>query len=368
MNKPINKKVVVGMSGGVDSSVAAYLLKSQGYDVIGLFMKNWDEEDEAGNCSAAEDFQDVISVCQKLDIPYYSVNFAKEYRDEVFAEFLEDYKKGYTPNPDILCNREIKFKHLLNKALSLGADYLATGHYCQKLTPDSRPELHRGLDPNKDQSYFLYTIKEEILKKVLFPIGHLEKSQVRQIAQEQGLATAQKKDSTGICFIGKRKFKPFLSRYLAIQKGPIKTPEGKVLGEHDGIAYYTIGQRKGLQIGGQKEGNGEPYFVLDKDPQTNTLIVVQGEEDPRLYQKELLATDISWVGQAPTAPLSCTAKVRYRSEDVPCTITTLSPTELQVHFDSPQKAITPRQSIVFYQENQCLGGAIISPTHLKSNP
>ncbi len=352
----MTKTVIVGMSGGVDSSVTAALMKDQGYRVIGLFMKNWEEEEE-GSCSAAEDYADVAAVCQQLQIPYYAVNFAKEYWDHVFAQCLEDFRAGYTPNPDILCNREIKFKVFFQKALELGADFVATGHYCRKLEHSGQCQLGRGHDPDKDQSYFLYTLKKEILQQVLFPVGELNKSEVRAIAESRGLATAKKKDSTGICFIGKRNFRDFLSRYIVPQPGPLMRLDGEVVGEHEGVAFYTIGQRKGLGIGGK----GEAWFVIGKDPVRNVVYVEQGEDHPALYSRELIATDVTWVGgEGPPLPFSCTAKIRYRSPDVPCTLFAKDKENLHVQFHSPQKAVTPRQSIVFYQGQLCLGGGMIS--------
>ncbi len=347
-----NKTVVVGMSGGVDSSVSALLLKRQGYRVIGMFMKNWEETDDKGQCRASKDYEDVIKVCEQIGIPYYSVNFAKEYERDVFSQFLAELKAGYTPNPDILCNREIKFKAFLEKALSLGADFLATGHYCRTL----ENQLHKGSDPSKDQSYFLYTIKSTSLQKVLFPIGNLLKSEVRQIAKEAGLATSEKKDSTGICFIGKRDFKEFTSQYLGFQPGNFETLGGKVVGKHDGIAFYTIGQRKGLGIGGP----GEAWFVVGKDIPRNVVIIEQGEDHPALYRSELIATELSWVsGVAPMFPFACSAKVRYRQPEQPCIIESIDQDSVKVRFLNPQRAVTPRQSIVFYQDDLCLGGAVI---------
>ena len=344
-------KVVVGMSGGVDSSVAAYLLKEQGYEVIGMFMKNWEEDEE---CPAAEDYEDALQVCNHLGIPCYSVSFSEEYWNEVFAPCLEQYAAGHTPNPDILCNREIKFSRFFQKAMELGADYLATGHYCRNLLRDGRHYLGRGVDVTKDQSYFLYTMQEEVLKKVLFPVGELEKTKVREIAESQGLVTAAKKDSTGICFVGKRNFKSFLSNYIAPKKGDFKTPEGEVVGTHDGISYYTIGQRKGLGIGGP----GEAWFVVDKDVENNEVIVVQGEKHPALYRTKAWAVDASWVNEAPqTFPFQCTAKLRYRQVDIACTITQMRDGELTLEFDEPQKAVTAYQAVVFYQDEVCLGGA-----------
>jgi tRNA-specific 2-thiouridylase len=344
------KTVVVGMSGGVDSSVTAYLLKNQGYKVIGLFMKNWEEEGD--DCPAAADFQDVVSVCSQLDIPYYSVNFSKEYWDKVFAHCLKEFQAGHTPNPDILCNREIKFKIFFEKALSLGADFIATGHYCRKIGEST---LARGLDRDKDQSYFLYTMRKEVLKQVLFPVGELTKKEVRAIASQMHLTTAEKKDSTGICFIGKRDFTEFLGRYISKKPGNFETLSNKVVGEHLGYAYYTIGQRRGLGIGGQ----GEAWYVVGKDVARNVVYVEQGDDHPALYSDTLTAIEESWVEGRRPLPLQCTAKIRYRSPDVPCTVSTGQSGELRVLFQAPQKAVTPRQSIVFYDGEVCLGGALI---------
>lgn len=348
-------KIIVGMSGGVDSSVSAWLLKQQGHEVIGLFMKNWEEDDQ---CPAAQDFEDVADVCLKIGIPYYTVNFAKEYRDEVFSEFLSESLAGRTPNPDILCNREIKFKRFYNQAKELGADFLATGHYCQVEHLDGHALLKRGSDPLKDQTYFLYAIREEVLKEVLFPIGHLPKTEVRKIALEAGLSTAGKKDSTGICFIGKRDFKEFLGQHLTGTPGEMVTPEGRVVGRHDGLPFYTIGQRKGLGIGGE----GEAWFVVEKNLPKNQLIVVQGEDHPALFVGGLEAIQQSWIaGHAPSAyPYRCTAKVRYRQPDQACVIEKEENGTLYIRFDEPQRAVTPGQSIVFYQGDICLGGAIIN--------
>lgn len=345
------KVVVVGMSGGVDSSVSALLLKQQGFEVIGLFMKNWQENDPSGQCLAAKDQEDVARVCSQIDIPFYTVNFTEPYWDRVFSRFLQELKLGYTPNPDILCNREIKFNLFLEKAFSLGADYLATGHYAQ--TQEGR--LFRGLDPNKDQSYFLSALKSENLENVLFPIGHLNKTDVRSYAQKHRLATAEKKDSTGICFIGKRDFGTFLSRYIPYQEGDFRTLCGKLVGKHRGTAYYTIGQRKGLEIGGP----GEAWFVVKKDVETNTVFVEQGEDHPSLYSQELTATEASWVRETPSFPLSCTAKIRYRQPDQSCLVSDLGHGRLHVAFSEKQRAVTPRQSVAFYQGTQCLGSAFI---------
>jgi len=360
-----NKTVIVGMSGGVDSSVCAALLKEQGYNVIGLFMKNWEEEDENGVCQASKEFADVVKVCEKLDIPYYSVEFVKEYRDNVFSHFVEEYRNGYTPNPDILCNREIKFKVFFEKAMELGADYLATGHYCQRVDTEEGTYLVKGLDNNKDQTYFLYTMKEEILKKVLFPLGHLQKSEVREIAKKYDLATKAKKDSTGICFIGERNFKNFLSQYIHIKPGEFQTLDGTVVGQHDGMAYYTIGQRKGLGLGGQ----GEPWFVVDKNVEQNVVVVERGEEHPALYASELWANELSFVEKdflsklKNSLPFECTAKIRYRQKDQRCKIVSVEEDRLHVVFDEPQRGIALRQSIVLYQQlgehSVCLGGGMI---------
>ncbi|MCF8058421.1 MAG: tRNA 2-thiouridine(34) synthase MnmA [Bacteriovoracaceae bacterium] len=357
------KTVIVGMSGGVDSSVAAALLKEQGYRVIGLFMKNWEEIDEFGVCQASKDYEDVIKVCESLDIPYYSVEFVEEYRDNVFKYFLSEYEAGYTPNPDILCNREIKFKVFFEKAMELGADYLATGHYCQHLENNGRSLLVKGDDPRKDQTYFLYTMQESILKKVLFPLGHLEKSKVREIAEKYNLATKAKKDSTGICFIGERNFKNFLSQYIQLKTGSFETLSGEVVGEHDGAAYYTIGQRKGLRLGGQ----GEPWFVVDKDIERNVVIVERGERHPALYADELWANELSFVHtdfiEKLELPMRLKAKIRYRQPDQECTLMSLNNGVAHVVFDQPQRAITIRQSVVFYHEvggnTVCLGGGMI---------
>lgn len=350
--------VVVGMSGGVDSSVTALLLKQQGYDVIGLFMKNWEETDQFGKCRSSYDFQDVEQICHHLDIPYYTVNFVEEYKNLVFSSFIKDLEQGYTPNPDILCNREIKFNVFLKKALSLGADFLATGHYCQKaLNEHGEYQLLKGFDGNKDQSYFLYTINSQILEKVLFPIGHLLKPDLRRIAEQHQLITFNKKDSTGICFIGERNFKQFLNGYLPYTPGNFETLEGEILGQHDGVAYYTIGQRKGMGIGGA----GEPWFVVGKDVKRNVVFLSQGVTHPALYADSLTANELFWVSKQglPSLPLQCKAKIRYRQEDQDCTIEAEKEGVINVRFHKPQRAITSRQAIVFYHENVCLGGGTI---------
>lgn len=351
------KTVVVGMSGGVDSSVTAMLLKQQGYKVIGMFMKNWEEKDADGICKSALEFEDVVRVCEQIDIPYYSVNFVKEYWDNVFNHFLEEFKLGYTPNPDILCNREIKFKVLLDKAMEVGGDFLATGHYCQNVMQDGVYQLHKGSDPGKDQSYFLYTIGQKALSRVMFPVGGMLKPELRRLAEANGLATSAKKDSTGICFIGKRNFKEFLGKYLAYNPGEFQTLNGKVVGEHEGVAYYTPGQRKGMGIGGP----GEPWFVVGKNVEKNVVYLEQGQRHPALYCDELTAVEASWVsGKAPqNLPYKCTAKVRYRQPDQDCEIVSNENGVLHVRFAIPQRAVTLRQSIVFYDGENCLGGAMI---------
>ncbi|PIP91574.1 MAG: tRNA 2-thiouridine(34) synthase MnmA [Bdellovibrionales bacterium CG12_big_fil_rev_8_21_14_0_65_38_15] len=352
--KNAEKTVIVGMSGGVDSSVSALILKKQGYKVIGLFMKNWEEEDENGVCQASKEYADVVKVCEKIDIPYYSVEFVKEYRDNVFLHFLKEYEQGHTPNPDILCNREIKFKVFYDKARELGADFLATGHYCQT---DGQGNLIKGADQGKDQTYFLYAVKKAVLKNVLFPIGNLQKSDVRAIAVEFGLATATKKDSTGICFIGERNFKNFLSQYLPAMSGNFELLNGEVVGKHDGCAFYTPGQRKGLGLGGQ----GEPWFVVAKDVERNAVIVERGERHPAMYCDDLTATDIDWIDPEfkVVGELKLKAKVRYRQADQDCIVTQLEDGRLFVRFEIPQRAVTQRQSVVFYKDDQCLGGAMI---------
>lgn len=350
------KTVVIGMSGGVDSSLSALLLKQQGYHVIGLFMKNWDETDENGVCQATYDYQDVRQVCEQIDIPYYAVNFVQDYWNQVFVQFIDDFKRGLTPNPDVLCNREIKFKVLLEKALELGADFLATGHYCQNQIVNGYPALVKGIDDNKDQTYFLYTINRDILKKVLFPVGNLVKGEVRHLAREYGLATSEKKDSTGICFIGERNFRSFLSQYIAAQPGNFETLKGKIVGKHTGAAYYTLGQRKGLGIGGA----GDAWFVVGKDVERNVVFVEQGADHPALYCHELLASQLSWVsGELPSLPFTCQAKIRYRQVDQDCVIQKIEGEQILVTFPQPQRAVTPGQSIVFYQGSICLGGGVI---------
>jgi len=338
------------MSGGVDSSVSAYLLKESGFDVIGLFMKNWDDDP---SCPQTTDYEDVLRVCEHLDIPCYSINFAKEYKDQVFSAFLDDLKQGLTPNPDILCNKYIKFDVFYKHAKKLGADYIATGHYAQL---NEQSYLIKGKDPNKDQTYFLHQVKKEIFKDVLFPVGNILKPDLRKIAQDRGIPTALKKDSTGICFIGKRDFRSFTAGYLGYQKGPIVCIHtGKTIAEHEGAAFYTLGQRKGLKIGGP----GDAWFVVDKDIKLNILFVAQGDDHPRLYHKCLKATDLNWLVQNENIPQILSAKVRYRQEDQPCKILNLDSTHIDIEFDSPQRAITMGQSVVFYDGDICLGGGKI---------
>ncbi|RDX03054.1 thiouridylase [Listeria kieliensis] len=344
------------MSGGVDSSVTAYLLKQQGYDVIGIFMKNWDDTDEFGVCTATEDYEDVIRVANQIGIPYYSVNFEKEYWDKVFRYFLEEYELGRTPNPDVMCNKEIKFKAFLKHAESLGADYVATGHYARVETVNGQVKLLRGVDENKDQTYFLNQLSQEQLSHVMFPLGGMEKSEVRRIAEEAGLATAKKKDSTGICFIGERNFKEFLSEYLPAKPGSMQTFDGTEMGKHDGLMYYTIGQRHGLGIG----GDGDPWFVAGKDLKRNVLYVVQGFHDDSLYSSSLIATDVSFTSNDPKpAIFRATAKFRYRQKDTGVTVHLLTDGKAEVVFDEPVRAITPGQAVVFYDGEECLGGATI---------
>ncbi len=367
-NKIIKKRVVLGMSGGVDSSVAAILLKEQGYEVIGVFMKNWEEKDENGICSTEEDYKDVISVAEQLDIPYYSVDFVKEYWDKVFTYFLDEYKKGRTPNPDVMCNKEIKFKAFLNYAFKIGADYVATGHYARiDRSIDEKgivtTKMLRGIDDNKDQTYFLCQLNQEQLEKVIFPIGEYTKPEIREIALKYNLKTATKKDSTGICFIGERDFNEFLSKYLPAQAGNIVDINGKILGKHNGLMYYTIGQRKGIGIGNSKDGTGDPWFVVDKNLEMNELIVTQGDASV-LYSNGLIATDFNFIRNIEDKlPNKYTAKFRYRQKDVPVVIERymedINMKKYRVIFDEPQKAVTLGQVVVIYDGEECLGGGII---------
>ena len=355
------KKVICGMSGGVDSSVSAFILQQQGYQVEGLFMKNWEEDDDTDYCTAAADLADAQAVCDKLGIKLHKINFAAEYWDNVFEHFLSEYKAGRTPNPDILCNKEIKFKAFLEYAAEdLGANYIATGHYVRRRGADDNAQLLRGLDANKDQSYFLYTLSSKQVGQSLFPVGDIEKPIVRAIAEDLGLITAKKKDSTGICFIGERKFKDFLARYLPAQPGNIRTVEGDIIGRHDGLMYHTLGQRKGLGIGGVKGASEEAWYVVEKDLVNNELIVAQGHDHSALLSTGLIAQQLHWVDRQPIRePLRCTVKTRYRQTDVPCTIEPIDDESIKVIFDEPQIAVTPGQSAVFYLDEVCLGGGII---------
>lgn len=367
-NMNTSPKVVVGMSGGVDSSVSAYLLQQQGYQVVGLFMKNWEEDDTDEYCSAAVDLADAQAVCDKLNIKLYTINFAAEYWDNVFEHFLSEYKAGRTPNPDILCNKEIKFKAFLEYAAQdLGADYIATGHYVRKRTTGDKVKLLRGVDNNKDQSYFLYTLSEDQVRQSLFPVGELEKPQVRKIAEQLGLATASKKDSTGICFIGERKFSDFLARYLPAQAGAIRTVDGQIIGKHQGLMYHTLGQRKGLGIGGLKQADDTPWYVVDKDIKNNELIVAQGHDHPALFSDGLIAQQLHWVDRkAVTKSFTCTVKTRYRQQDIQCQVNPISEDKIEVIFANPVAAVTPGQSAVFYQDEVCLGGGIIEERIIRS--
>ncbi|MFA5632374.1 MAG: tRNA 2-thiouridine(34) synthase MnmA [Porticoccaceae bacterium] len=355
MSKPF---VIVGMSGGVDSSVAALLLLEQGYRVEGLFMKNWDEDDGTEYCTAKADLADAEQVCARLGIHLHTANFAAEYWDNVFEHFLAEYRAGRTPNPDILCNREIKFKVFLEYAQMLGADLIATGHYVRVRHQEGRTQLLKGLDANKDQSYFLHAVDEAALARSLFPVGELEKSHVRELARQHDFTTHDKKDSTGICFIGERRFKDFLEQYLPAQPGAIETEDGTVIGQHAGLMYYTLGQRQGLGIGGVRGGSEAPWYVADKDLQRNALIAVQGGKHPRLYSKGLRTSSIHWINGEPPLSLHCKAKTRYRQADQDCVVRGTDGA-YEVMFERPQWAVTPGQSVVFYQDDICLGGGVI---------
>lgn len=354
------KQVVVGMSGGVDSSVAAYLLQEQGYEVQCVFMKNWEDEDDEFYCSSEEDYSDAIQVCDLLDLPLHSVNFSKEYRENVFKYFLEEYKSGRTPNPDVLCNKEIKFKFFMEYALNLGAEAIATGHYSQIIKMNNDFYLYKGIDKNKDQSYFLYLLGQEELSKSIFPLGNMTKTNVRALAKKLNFPNSDKKDSTGICFIGERDFKAFLKQYLPAQPGDIVTTDGKIIGQHDGLMYYTLGQRKGIGIGGGYGITEEPWYVVKKDLDNNNLVIGQGHDHPGLYSKNLTAGQLHWITSVPSKlPFECTAKIRYRQKDQACTITGIENGIVNITFTENQFAPTPGQSVVFYDGEQCLGGGII---------
>jgi tRNA-specific 2-thiouridylase len=362
MSSPL---VILGMSGGVDSSVAAHVLIEQGFRVEGLFMTNW-EEDEEGYCTAAEDYQDARKVAEKLGIPLHQVNFAKQYRDRVFQYFLDEYRAGRTPNPDVLCNREIKFGVCFDYAMRLGADFIATGHYA-RVEHAPRVRLLKGLDNNKDQSYFLAAVSQAALAKTLFPIGDLPKSEVRRIAKSLALPVHDKKDSTGICFIGERPFEEFLSKYIPAQPGVIETVEGEVIGKHRGLMFYTLGQRQGLGIGGTRNHGEEPWYVVGKQLDRNVLLVGQGSNHRALFSDSLTATGVHWIGTPPGTPLRCTAKVRYRQSDQQCTVSLPTEGQVDVVFDQPQRAVTPGQFVVFYLGDECLGSATID-TVTQHNP
>ncbi len=360
-------KILVGLSGGVDSAVAALLLLKQGFSIEACFMKNWEEDDSDSYCPSAQDFLDAQQICDTLKIPLHSVNFSKEYWNSVFEHCLEEFRVGRTPNPDILCNREIKFKVFLEYALAQGFDKIATGHYAQIKQDKNAYYLYQALDSNKDQSYFLYTLNQDALSKALFPIGALQKTQVRAMALEAGFNNAHKKDSTGICFIGERKFKTFLNQYLPAQPGMIETVEGQVIGQHEGLMFYTLGQRQGLNIGGKAHAKQEPWYVLEKDLGRNVLIVGQGVDHAKLFRDQLIAQSLHWIkGASPADTFVCEAKVRYRQAQIPCRVHLECPDAIgqrddrcHVQFDSPQRAITPGQSVVFYQHDLCLGGGVI---------
>lgn len=354
------QRVVVGMSGGVDSSVAALLLKQQGYDVVGLFMKNWEDDDTDEYCSSREDLIDAASVADIIGIPLEAVNFSAEYKDRVFGHFLAEYKAGRTPNPDVLCNAEIKFKAFLEHAVGLGAGNIATGHYAQVRNMRGTFQLLKAEDGTKDQSYFLYRLNQSQLSRTLFPIGHLYKREVRRIAKENGLPNFAKKDSTGICFIGERPFREFLGRYLTDKPGEIRTSGNTVMGQHKGLMYYTIGQRQGLGIGGARDGDGAPWFVSGKNLATNVLTVVQGHQHPDLFRSSLLANDLTWIsGRPPRCNWVYAAKIRYRQPDAPCAIMRIDPEECEIEFAEPQWAVAPGQSVVVYESKVCLGGGVI---------
>jgi tRNA-specific 2-thiouridylase len=363
------KRIIVGMSGGVDSSVAALLLKRQGHDVLGLFMKNWEDDDTEEHCTSRQDLIDAVAVAERIGIDIEAVNFSAEYKERVFAEFLSEYHAGRTPNPDVLCNAEIKFRAFLDHALALGADCMATGHYAQVREYDGLHQLLKAEDGTKDQSYFLYRLGQAQLAKTLFPLGGLYKREVREIARREGLPNHDKRDSTGICFIGERPFREFLNRYLPADPGDIYTLNGRLLGRHMGLMFYTLGQRQGLGIGGQRDGDGDAWYVADKDMKRNRLIVVQGREHRLLYSARLTATNVNWIaGAAPQCHWVYGAKTRYRQKDAPCTLVDCSSERCTVDFAEPQWAVTPGQSVVVYESRVCLGGGIIESAQRENAP
>ena len=354
--------VMAGISGGVDSAVAALLLRREGLDVAGLFMQNWEDDGRSGPCSVDTDRKDAVAVCAQIGIPFHARNFAGDYWDRVFEHFLAEYRAGRTPNPDVLCNREIKFKSFLDEARALGANRIATGHYARVREHEGRWQLLRAVDTAKDQTYFLHALGQQALAATLFPIGHLPKPEVRRLAREAGLATHAKKDSTGICFIGERHFRTFLANYIPARPGEMRTPDGTLLGHHDGVMYYTLGQRQGLGIGGRAQGNGAPWYVVGKDVGGNVLYVTQGEDGDWLQSHRLRASQATWIdGAAPSAEFACTAKTRYRQPDQTCRVR-VDGENCEVVFDTPQRAVTPGQSVVFYAGDVCLGGAVIDAT------
>lgn len=364
----MKKKVIVGLSGGVDSAVTALLLKQQGYDVTGLFMKNWEDDDTDEYCPARQDLIDAVAVADRIGIDIEAVNFSQEYKERVFSNFLEEYRAGRTPNPDILCNSEIKFRAFLDQAMAMGADLIATGHYAQVREVNGLYQLLKAEDGTKDQSYFLYRLNQEQLSKTLFPLGGLYKRDVREIARKAGLTNSEKKDSTGICFIGERPFREFLQRYLPMEPGEMRTPDGKVVGHHSGLMYYTLGQRQGLGIGGSKDSDGTPWFVAGKDMGNNVLIVVQGHDHPLLLGDGLRAEQLHWIaGTAPRTHWVYAAKTRYRQPDAPCEIDRLDQDQCEIRFGQQQWAITPGQSVVVYESKVCLGGGIITTPGLNSD-
>jgi tRNA-specific 2-thiouridylase len=357
------QKIIVGMSGGVDSSVAALLLIEQGYEVEGLFMKNWEEDDDKDYCAAAVDLKDATAICATLNIKLHTINFSSEYWDRVFQHFLDEYRAGRTPNPDILCNKEIKFRAFLEHAQTLGADKIATGHYARSRLHDSSTQLLRGLDSNKDQSYFLHALNQYQLSHAMFPVGEFDKSVIRELAKKNNLTTHDKKDSTGICFIGERRFSTFLEKYLPAQPGDIQSVDGDTIGRHNGLMYYTLGQRKGLGIGGLKDSDEEPWYVVEKDLVNNVLKVAQGHNHPVMFHNTLEASQINWIEntepEIDSTTEQLTAKIRYRQSDQNCTLNKIDQDRYQVRFVTPQRAITPGQSVVFYQGEVCLGGGVI---------